>query len=554
MAAHRGPISPMNGVGEAPLSSHILIVDDRPANLTALEAILEPLGQEIVRANSGTEALRHVLQHDFAVILMDVQMPAPDGLETAALIKQRERSRHIPILFLSAFNTESTYIGQGFEIGAVDYLVKPLNPDILRSKVKVFVDLYLQGELLKKQAVLLREAEREALERKLEIRFRRLTDLMPQCVWAARSDGRIYYSNKAWAEYVGACSDRCAPPDSEPQSSKAEVPFLSVLHPDDCEQAAAAWTASLEHGQPFEVQARLRRHSDETYRWHLARGLPERDDRGQILGFIITATDIDDQKCAESLEHEARTEAERANRLKDEFLANVSHELRTPLNAIVGWTQILRSGKLDEDRIARALETIARNANLQLQLIQDILDVSRIIAGKLRIQIDSIDPIFVVQSAIDAVRPAAEAKGVMLEAILEPCEKILGDPDRLQQVIWNLLSNAVKFTPTGGRVAIRLRPLDTKLELIVTDDGAGIPPEFLPHVFERFSQADTSTTRKNGGLGLGLSIVHHLVELHRGAIRAESPGEGQGATFTVELPTGNTPVPSSHSVDRALSG
>jgi signal transduction histidine kinase/DNA-binding NarL/FixJ family response regulator len=520
--------------------ARILIVDDRPANLAALEAVLEPLGHEIVRAASGGEALRALLKHDFAVILMDVQMPGMDGIETAAMIKQRGRSRHIPILFLSAISAERTVIFKGYASGAVDYLLKPFDPEILRSKISVFVDLFRQGELIKKQAKLLREREREALARKSELRFRSLTDSMPQCVWASRSDGRISYCNNAWTEYVGVRLDGDAKAgaliDSEPDDGKPHVPFISVLHPEDRDAAVQMWTLALESGRPFEVQGRLRRHRDGAYRWHLARGVPERDERGQIQGWIITATDIDDQKRAEGREHVAREEAERANRLKDEFLANVSHELRTPLNAILGWTQILRSGKLDSERAERALETIARNANLQIQLIQDILDVSRIVAGKLRIRLELVDPILVVQAAIEGVRPSADAKGVELVALLDASVRMKGDPERLQQVIWNLLSNAVKFTPQGGRVEVRVLAEESNLRILVSDSGEGISADFLPRVFERFSQADGSMTRRHGGLGLGLSIVRHLVELHGGSIRAESAGEGQGATFTVELP------------------
>ena len=230
-------------------------------------------------------------------------------------------------------------------------------------------------------------------------------------------------------------------------------------------------------------------------------------------------------------------DAQESNRLKDEFLATVSHELRTPLTAVLGWAHMLRTNQLDERSAAHALETIERNARSQAQLIDDLLDVSRVITGKLRLDVKPIDPGSFIESAIEAVRPAAEAKGIRIrEAFDEGVAPVAGDPVRLQQVVWNLLANAIKFTPRGGVVEVRLARVDSHVEIVVSDNGVGIGPEFLPHVFERFRQADMSTTRHHGGLGLGLSIVRHLVELHGGTVEAESAGEGRGATFVVKLP------------------
>jgi PAS domain S-box-containing protein len=233
----------------------------------------------------------------------------------------------------------------------------------------------------------------------------------------------------------------------------------------------------------------------------------------------------------------ARRAAEEASRLKDEFLATVSHELRTPLTAILGWAHLLRAGQLDNKGAQNALETIERNARSQSQLIDDLLDVSRIITGKLRLDVRQIDPASFIDAAIESLRPAADAKGVRLQRVIDTgVSSIAGDPSRLQQVVWNLLSNAIKFTSKGGRVQVRLERVNSHIEIAVSDTGAGISPQFLPHVFDRFRQADQSTTRRYGGLGLGLAIVRHLVELHGGSVRAESHGEGQGAAFTVMLP------------------
>jgi PAS domain S-box-containing protein len=242
------------------------------------------------------------------------------------------------------------------------------------------------------------------------------------------------------------------------------------------------------------------------------------------------------EKAAAEKEHLYR-EAQEASRLKDEFLATVSHELRTPLTAILGWAHMLRTGQVNGDSAARAFETIERNARAQSQLIEDLLDVSRIITGKLRIDVRVVDPNSFIEAAVEAVRPAAEAKGVRLQKVMDTgVVSVSGDPVRLQQVVWNLLSNAIKFTPRGGRVQVRLERVNSHVEVSVSDTGAGIPADFLPHVFDRFRQADQKTTRHHGGLGLGLAIVRHLVELHGGTVKAESEGEGRGATFTVLLP------------------
>src|SRR5687768_3531598 len=238
-----------------------------------------------------------------------------------------------------------------------------------------------------------------------------------------------------------------------------------------------------------------------------------------------------------SSEKLARNEAERANRLKDEFLATVSHELRNPLNAILGWAHMLRLGKLTPANAERAVETIYRNAKSQAQLVSDLLDVSRIISGKLRLDVRTVDLISIINAAIDSIRPAADAKSIRLQTILDPAAgPISGDADRLQQIVWNLLTNAVKFTPKGGRIQVMLQRVDSHVEIIVSDSGVGISKDFLPHVFDRFRQADASTTRIHGGLGLGLSIVHQLVDLHGGSVSVHSEGEGKGATFTVNLP------------------
>jgi PAS domain S-box-containing protein len=272
---------------------------------------------------------------------------------------------------------------------------------------------------------------------------------------------------------------------------------------------------------------------------------------GRVIGTLTIIDDVTERVAREAelqaqlearsqllaREKSAREEAEEANRLKDEFLATISHELRTPLTAIIGWSNMLRDGKLEEPLSMRAVETIYRNAQAQNQLIADLLDVSRIISGKLRLDVRRISLPPIVEAALDAVRPAAEAKGIRLHSLIDPqTGPISGDADRLQQIIWNLLTNAIKFTPKGGRVQVKLERVDSHVEITVSDSGLGISPKFLPYVFDRFRQADAATTRVHGGLGLGLSIVRQLTELHGGMARVESEGEGKGATFVITLP------------------
>ncbi len=263
---------------------------------------------------------------------------------------------------------------------------------------------------------------------------------------------------------------------------------------------------------------------------------PMRKPSGQHRGFSLVIRDITERK---RLEHDLRRRAEdldAANRAKEDFLATLSHELRTPLNAMLGWTRLARMGRLDGPAMQRALETIERNAHLQEQLIADILDVSRIVTGKLRLNLHPIDVGPVLAAAVDAVRPTAEAKGVSLEVQTEPAGTVLGDRDRLQQVFWNLLSNAVKFTPRGGRITVSSGRVGANATIKVSDTGEGMAPELLPYVFDRFRQGDASVTRPHGGLGLGLSLVRHIIELHGGQVQAWSEGAGRGSSFAVQLP------------------
>ena len=323
-----------------------------------------------------------------------------------------------------------------------------------------------------------------------------------------------------------------------------------ITHADDLARNLPLFSRLASEGVPYTIEKRYVR-PDGAEVWVGKSASPIIGSDGRPHSAVVIVQDITDRKHVEltlkdaakeravllESERAARSQAERMSALKDQFLATLSHELRTPLSAILGWSQVLRLRKLAADESDQALQTIERNARVQIQLIEDLLDMSRITTGKLRLDIQRLQPIAVVEAAIATVRPAIDAKGLRLEQVLDSAAgPVSGDPNRLQQVIWNLLSNAVKFTPKGGRIQIRLERVNSHIEISVADTGIGIRHEFLPYVFEQFRQADASTTREHGGLGLGLSIVKHLVELHGGSVRAASPGEQRGATFTVRLP------------------
>jgi len=375
-----------------------------------------------------------------------------------------------------------------------------------------------------------------------EARFRQLADAMPQIVWVTRPDGYHEYYNQRWYEFTGV-----------PEGSTDGEGWNGMFHPEDQDRAWAAWRRSLDTGEPYEVEYRLRHRSGE-YRWTLGRALPIRDASGAITKWFGTCTDIDAIKRLQqerehllASEQAARVDAERAGRMKDEFLATLSHELRTPLNAILGWATILSGeGAAGPDDLREGLEAIERNARSQTQIIEDLLDMSRIISGKVRLDVQQVDLAAVVRGAVETVKHAADAKAIRVHAVLDPLDgPVFGDPGRLQQVFWNLLTNAIKFTAKGGRVQVLLERVNSHVEVRVTDTGEGIRPEFLPHVFDRFKQADASTTRRHGGLGLGLGIVKQLVELHGGTVTVKSAGVGCGSTFVVTLPV--TPLrPDAH--------
>jgi len=404
---------------------NILLVDDQPAKLLSYETILAELGENLVRANSGNEALAALLRSEFAVVLVDVCMPELDGFELAAMIRQHPRLSKTAIILVSGIFVEDAHRMRGYHSGAVDYVSVPIIPEILRAKVSVFADRFRKTE------------ELERLNRDLE--------------------------------------ERVALRTREIEASAAEL-----------------------------------RRSEEQLRLALQRA------------------------------EQARTDAEQANRLKDQFLAVLSHELRSPLSAILGWAEILKSGRVDAAARERAVETIRRNARLQSRIISDVLDVSSILAGKLSLRLEAIELRGVISAALDSVRPAAKAKEVRLSVESSPeLPVISGDAVRLQQVVRNVLSNAIDFAPQGGNVELRVEHSATSVTITISDDGPGIRPDFLPFIFDRFRQEDSSSTRPHRGLGLGLAIVEHLVALHGGSVTAANRTDRSGAVFAITLRTGS---------------
>lgn len=419
----------------------------------------------------------------------------------------------------------------------VQKAMRRLNEDLEQRVMERTEQLWISNQELRNQIVKRARAQEKLEKSEARLREAQRAARMGSWEWDIERDV-VWWSDELYSIYG-------LDPATFGASYKA---FLERVHPDDREHAKTVVSTAVREKQPFSFEHRIIR-PDGSIRVLLGQGDVLMDARGKPVRMIGTGQDITEHKKAENAraslarEQAARREAEAANRLKDEFLATLSHELRTPLNAIMGWANLLREGRLDPATTARAVETIDRNVRIQSHLISDILDISRMAVGQLDIKVQAVDIAAVVESALDTMRPMAQAKKVVLRSdLVRPTKPIMGDPDRLQQVVWNVLSNAIKFSPEGGRVTIYLTQERSYARIRVEDDGPGIPPEFLPHVFERFRQRDSSGTRRHGGLGLGLAIVRHIVELHRGTVYASNRDEGKGALFAVTLPLVDVPA------------
>jgi PAS domain S-box-containing protein len=501
---------------------NILLVDDQPNNLLALESILGS-DQNLVRAESGRAALRALLERDFAVILLDVQMPDLDGFETASLIRERDKSRHTPIIFLTALSRNETHVFRGYELGAVDYIFKPYEPEILRSKVNVFVELFRKTRAITRQA---RELTRLIRQNEL------ILNAAAEGVLGVDVDGVVTLINPAAARMMGRRADQVTGHEIHPLLHPS-FPGVTTCDIDGCSFHAALHGDRLQDG----VADTFFRDDGASFPVEFSAS-PMYDEDGAAVGSVITFRDVTEKRAAAlAAENERRyREAESQNRAKDNFLATLSHELRTPMTSILGWVQFLRTGEFSNDELREALHMIENSARLQKRLIDDMLDVSRIILGKFQVELRPTHLSEIVEAAVTNARPDAAERGVRLtsDLVRPPDDVVDADAARLQQVIGNILSNAIKFTPHGRQVDLRLERVHDKLQISVRDEGEGIEPSFLPHVFERLRQADASA--KRSGLGLGLAIARHIIDLHHGDIRAESDGLGKGARFTVTLP------------------
>jgi hypothetical protein len=538
----------------------VLIVDDQPMNLDVLELMLAEADCTLVRASSADEALLCMVRHEFAALVLDIRMPGMSGIELATLIKQRKRFQDVPILFLTAHSVNDDDVLRGYGVGAVDYLSKPVNAEILRSKVGVFVEAFRKTRALAdlnvalQQEVARREAAQAALQeanQELEQHVQERTAALTRAHRGVReNEERLRMALEvaqigAWEWHLGSGQMRWS---TDPEvlfgfpkgSFGPELRIVRTIHDQDRGKVEAAAAAALKTGV-YEAEYRAVR-PDGSVVWITERGQVFSDAEGERMVGIsrdVTAQRVSEVERERLLKSEraSRGEAERQSRLKDEFLATLSHELRTPMNVILGWLEILASGKPIRD-LSSTLSVLQRNARLQAKLIDDLLDMNRLTSGNLQLEVTRVDVAGTLHSTIQSLKPAADAKEVELIALATPATiEIDGDARRIQQILWNVLHNAIKFTQGGGRVEARAELVADEARVIVEDNGRGISARFLTHVFERFRQEDSSTTRESSGLGLGLSIAKHLVELHGGTISADSEGLGRGSTFTVRFPS-----------------
>jgi signal transduction histidine kinase/DNA-binding response OmpR family regulator len=592
--------------------SNVLVVDDRPENLLAIESTLSGIDAHIEYAESAEQALRYLLTNEVALILLDVEMPGVNGFELAELIRQREHTQHTPIIFVSAMSTDQHYVFKGYSLGAVDYLTKPFEPEILRSKVGFFTTLYEKSSEVKRQAQLLEQANvaLDELNAELENRVRERTaeierasvKLAQEASIRASSQTRLALEHsvtrelaaskdivsaapailKAFCTYLGAETSALWLLNDELDSICCKHVEVTKLSPAIDLLVSSSLDRSFEKGiglpgvvweKEGPVWSPLSGNDDRFPRAQIAAaagfnsaiGMPikSKDEFLGMIEFFSTAVIAEEpeliqmfeaigseigqfiQRQNAELERERlltqemtlRHQAERASRLKDEFLATVSHELRTPLNSILGWAQILRRQALGEQQREAALDTIFRNSQAQAQLIDDLLDMSRLITGNFPLDLVPTSIRSVVNAAVEIVRPQAGSKSINLSTDFRTDDvEVTCDSERVQQIVWNLLVNALKFTPEGGNVKVIVDKADGEVSISVQDDGQGIDPDFLPHVFDRFRQADSTSTRRHRGLGLGLAIVGNLAELHGGSVSVASEGLGKGSEFTLRLP------------------
>lgn len=492
----------------------VAVVDDNGATLYSTARVLRAAGFEVAEGTTGDEALRLALG-DVDIMLLDVNLPDLHGFEVCHRLREDPRTARLPVIHLSATFVTELDKAHGLDSGADGYLTHPVEPSVLIATIKAFLRA--------------RRAEEEM--HKSEAKFR--TVFENAFIGIVLLDERLNYLevNPAMCRVLGRRREEIV-----------GFPLLSFIPPGGPSDSLAIqgsleetgiWRGTFAMAGPDGHLIHLE--------WHIsARSFP-----GIRLAVV---TDISDRMRFESerndllaSERSARAEAERANYLKDEFLSTLSHELRTPLNSILLWTQRLQHDVDDRSQVERGLSAIERNTKVQAQLISDLLDVSAIVSGKLRLEIRPLDLAAMIKAALEGLSPAIDAKQLKLQSWFDVNAGLIsGDAERLQQVVWNLVNNAIKFTPSGGHIDLRLERVESHVEMCVADDGQGIRPELLPYLFDRFRQGDVKSNRSHGGLGLGLAIVKHLVEMHGGTVTASSAGLGHGAKFTVTLPVAAT--------------
>jgi PAS domain S-box-containing protein len=519
---------------------NILVVDDLADKLLVLESILAELNENVIVARSGSEALQQVLKHEFAVILLDVNMPDMDGYETAALIRQRKRSAHTPIIFVTGYADE-VHRAQGYSLGAVDYVLSPVSPEILRTKVKVFVDLARMSAEVKRHAdhriaLAKEQAAREAAERMAdalrasEERFRLASEAVNGFIYEVDvASGRMTIS-AGMKDLLGY----------RPEDAADVRWWEQQLHPEDRERVCADRENRLREGtNRYHCEYRMR-HREGRFLDVWDQGLVVRDGRGRAARLVGNVVDITERKRVE----EALAEA---NRRKDEFLAMLAHELRNPLAPIRNAVQILRVQESSAHDLTWARDIIDRNVSQMVRLVDDLLDVSRITRGEIRLQRSPTELADVVELAAEISRPLIDSRGHTLSVTIpETPIRVDGDGTRLAQVVANLLNNAAKYTDEGGQIWLSLEQEDGDALLRVRDTGVGLPPEKLEEIFELFTQVDRSSDRSQGGLGIGLTLVRRLVEMHGGRVEARSEGLGRGSEFLVRIPLLAEPSAAAH--------
>ncbi|MGN6368399.1 MAG: response regulator [Phycisphaerae bacterium] len=556
----------------------VLLVDDRPEKLLALEAILADLPLNLVRAYSGRDALRCLLQQEYAAILLDVNMPGMDGFDTAQLIRQRKSSEHTPIIFVTAYHDE-LFMSRGYSLGAVDYILQPVVPEILRSKVAVFVDLYRKNRIVREQA--LWQQQRASQLQKLasaSVQINAAQSMARTLQIITDSARDVIGSHQAITLFI---LDNESPTGQNPKT-RAFSSFSDKYadwrgRPLQLDAAATSVIATSRNASRL-TAAQLPSHPDWALMMQMRGELPPIEGvlaapligrEGRTVGVIYLSDKVngefttDDeailvqlaQMATVAIENILSSEAREANRAKDQFIAVLSHELRTPLTPVLALVAAMQGDKRLPGEIQDDLKVIRRNVELEARLIDDLLDLTRISKGKIELQLEVLDANELLREAANICQADIAEKSIDLVVRLDSKRRFVrGDATRLQQVFWNLLKNAVKFTPAKGRITVEsIDQGDATFCARVTDTGIGIEPDILPRIFHAFEQGRTAITRQFGGLGLGLAISKALVEQHHGTLIATSAGRGQGATFTITMPiTQDQPQASAYHAPRLV--